>query len=174
VFHRTVTQILAITDPHRFSFGTVPQVESTLKRVFTVAPTNQQIETDIFRLPTILNRIIEVKGAIVPEMSFRSGHRLLRHDKKGILKTALKRSSRVATYQLPDMHLDAQMGIEKLKYNSIRSKDAADAKSKLLVDAAAELAKVDDDAESDVHSGEDSDDEDSASDESDEENEEDD
>ena len=98
---------MARNNPKRFSFGTVAEVESTMKRVFTVAPTSAQIVADILRLKTVLDMIIKERGAIVPELNFRRGHRALRHDKKGLLKTPLKRRSRVSTYSSPAMHPDA-------------------------------------------------------------------
>ena len=86
-----------------------------MKRVFTVAPTVEQICTDILRLDRVLEQIVIAEGAIVPDLNFRSGHRALRHDKKGPLKTALKCSSRVSTYTMPAIHADAQAGIAALQ-----------------------------------------------------------
>ena len=62
-----------------------------------------------------LEQTVLAEGAIVPELNFRSGHRALRHDKKGPLKTALKHSSRISTYTMPAMHADAQAGIAALQ-----------------------------------------------------------
>ena len=102
--HRSISQHMARNYSKRFSFGTVPEVESTMERVFTVSPSSAQIVADILRLETVLDMIIKERGAIVPELNFRRGYRALTHDKKGLLKNALKRSSRVSTYSLPAMH----------------------------------------------------------------------
>ena len=86
-----------------------------MRRVFTVTPKAEQICTDILRLDRVLEQIVLADGAIVPELNFRSGHRALRHDKKGPLKTALNRSFRVFTYAMPAMHADAEAGIAALQ-----------------------------------------------------------
>ena len=86
-----------------------------MRRVFTVAPTAGQIYTDILRLDRVFKQIVLAEGAIVPELNFRSGHRALRHDKKGPLKTALEHSSRISTYTMPAMYADAQSGIAALQ-----------------------------------------------------------
>lgn len=106
---------MARNNSKRFSFGTVPEVESTMERVFTVSPSSAQIVADILRLETVLDMIIKERGAIVPELNFRRGYRALTHDKKGLLKNALKRSSRVSTYSLPAMHPDATKAVEQLR-----------------------------------------------------------
>ena len=69
---------------------------------------------DILRLKTVLDMIIKERGAIVPELNFRRGHRALRHDKKGLLK----RSSRVSTYSLPAKHPDATEAVEQLRLHA--------------------------------------------------------
>jgi hypothetical protein len=118
--HRSLTQHLPRNDLTRFGFGTVTEAESTMMRVFTVAPSNEQIVTDILRLETVLDMIIKERGAIVPELNFRRGHRAFRHDKKGVMKNALKKSSRVSTYSLPAMHPDATAAVEQLRLRAAR------------------------------------------------------
>ena len=100
---------MARNNSKRFSFGTVPEVESTMERVFTVSPSSAQIVADILRLETVLDMIIKERGAIVPELNFRRGHRALRHDNKG---------SRVSTYSLPAKHPDATEAVEQLRLHA--------------------------------------------------------
>ena len=67
-----------INDPRRFKMGTPAEVASTMERAWTVEPTMERVREDISALPRVLDRIIEVKGDVVPEINFRSGRRVVK------------------------------------------------------------------------------------------------
>ena len=65
--------------------GTPTQVWSTLTRVWTVAPTSEEIVQDISAFPRVLEIIRDKMGCIVPDISLRSGRREMRADESGPL-----------------------------------------------------------------------------------------
>lgn len=77
--HCALTQFYPHTDPEwgpkRFGMGTPSEVDSTLERVWTVAPAPDRVKHDIFNLPMVLDAIIEAEGCVVPDEFLRSGRR---------------------------------------------------------------------------------------------------
>jgi hypothetical protein len=54
MYMRCLTSVYPRTDPRRFLFGTIPEVESTMRRCWTMAPTSDQIKADILDFPRFL------------------------------------------------------------------------------------------------------------------------
>ena len=53
------------------------------------APTPDRAKEKILRWPIVFNKIIEAGGAVVPELNFRSGRRVVRIDHKpGVTRTS--------------------------------------------------------------------------------------
>jgi hypothetical protein len=73
--HTSVTSGLPRGHPSKFCMGTPAEVESTLRRCWTVAPTSEQIVEDIQALPRVLKCIIDAKGCVVDDLFLRSGRR---------------------------------------------------------------------------------------------------
>ena len=95
--HSAITSLLPKDHPKRFNMGTPAQVESTLRRCWTVAPTSEQIITDIQGLPRVLEKIILAKGCVVGDEFLRRGRRERRADEKGVLTSRLRGRQRVST-----------------------------------------------------------------------------
>ena len=93
----SLTSILPKEDPARFKMGTPAEVESTLRRCWTVAPTSDQIVSDILALPRVLEKIIEANGCVVPDEFLRSGRRERRADDEGNLAGRKRPRQRIAT-----------------------------------------------------------------------------
>ena len=66
------------------------------------APTPDRVKEDILRWPIVCGKIIEAGGAVVPELNFRSGRRVVRIDHKpGVTRTSkLRTRDRVGTILL--------------------------------------------------------------------------
>ena len=88
--------------------GTVQEVESTLRRVWTVAPTSEQIVADIQAFPRVIQKIIDVRGCVAPDENFRGGRRELRKDGKGTLAGRKRARSQIATNTDLILHADCQ------------------------------------------------------------------
>ena len=73
--HVAATVDLDPDDPCRFNMGTPYELARTMERVWTVSPSSARIVQDIKRIPTALKRIIDAKGAKVPELDNRRGRR---------------------------------------------------------------------------------------------------
>ena len=73
--HIAATCLLDKDDPKRFKVGTPEELSRTMERVWMVSPSSEEIVRDIKRFPTALARIIECKGAKVPELDDRHGRR---------------------------------------------------------------------------------------------------
>lgn len=73
--HVAATCELAADDPKRFKVGTPEELSRTMERVWQVCPSSERIVQDIMRFPKALKRIIEAKGAKVPELDNRRGRR---------------------------------------------------------------------------------------------------
>ncbi len=69
--HVATTCELAVDDPKRFKVGTPEELSSTMDQVWLVCPTSERIVQDIKRFLKALERIIECKGAKVPELDNR-------------------------------------------------------------------------------------------------------
>ena len=112
--NRSCTQHFPRNDLTRFGFGTVTEAESTMMRVFTVAPINEQIVTDILRLEIVLDKIIKERS-YCPRIQLSQRSLSSQTRQKRVMKNALKRSSRVSTYSLPAIHPDAAAAVEQLR-----------------------------------------------------------
>ena len=108
MYMRCLTSVYPRTDPRRFLFGTIPEVESTMRRCWTMAPTSDQIKADILDFPRVLEIIISFDGTVAPEISLRSGYRALKHDKSGLCSAKVKARQRIETLKLPAIHEDAE------------------------------------------------------------------
>ena len=73
--HIAATCLLDKDDPKRFKVGTPEELSRTMERVWMVSPSSEEIVRDIKRFPKALARIIECKGAKVPELDNRHGRR---------------------------------------------------------------------------------------------------
>jgi hypothetical protein len=73
--HIAATCLLDKDDPKRFKVGTPEELSRTMERVWMVSPSSEEIVRDIKRFPKALARIIECKGAKVPELDTRHGRR---------------------------------------------------------------------------------------------------
>ena len=106
--HTSLTSVLKADHPCRFNMGTVHEVESTLRRVWTVAPTSEQIVADIQGFPHVVQKIIDARGCVVPDEDFRGGRRELRKDGKGKLAGRKRSRSQIATNTDLILHADCQ------------------------------------------------------------------
>jgi hypothetical protein len=73
--HVAATCELAADDLKRFKVGTPEELSRTMERVWQVCPSSERIVQDIKRFPKALKRIIEAKGAKVPDLDNRRGRR---------------------------------------------------------------------------------------------------
>ena len=71
--HAALTRELPIGHPNRFGLGTPAEVSSTMRRVWEVAPTSEQIVHDISYYPKALDAIIAAEGAKVEDIDIRAG-----------------------------------------------------------------------------------------------------
>jgi len=110
VYMRSLTSMYTDNDKEKFKFGTPAEAMHTVLRCWEYAPSSSRIIQDILDLPTVLRKVIEVNGTVLPECKLRHGHRALRHDKKGALKCKLKTSQRIETNIEKPIHPHAQRG----------------------------------------------------------------
>jgi hypothetical protein len=75
VWHAAITSDLDKDDPNKFKMGTPDEVSRSMDRTWEVFPTLERVVQDIRRFPVALQRIKDVKGAVVPEMNNRKGRR---------------------------------------------------------------------------------------------------
>jgi hypothetical protein len=73
--HRALTSSYPIGDLCRFNFGTPPQASSTMKRCWEIESTSVRIISDNFDLHRVLDIVIYKRGAVLPEINLRHGHR---------------------------------------------------------------------------------------------------
>ena len=111
MYMRCLTSVYPRTDPRRFLCGTIPEVESTMRRCWTMSPTPDQIRSDILDFPRVLDIIVSVDGTVAPEISLRSGYRALKHDKSGLCSAKVKARQRIETLKLPAIHEDAEAAL---------------------------------------------------------------
>ena len=64
-----------VANARRFCVGTPEELSRTMERVWQVCPASERIVQDIRRFPRALERIVECKGAKVPELDRRHGRR---------------------------------------------------------------------------------------------------
>ena len=73
--HIAATCELDYDDLNRFNVGTTAELGRTMLRVWQISPSPLRIVHDIRRFHTALERIIECKGARVPDLDHRTGRR---------------------------------------------------------------------------------------------------
>ena len=73
---RALTSSYHINDSRRFNFGTPTQAWNTMVRCWTIEPKSERIIDDIFDYPDVLEIVISHRGAVVPEINLRHGHRV--------------------------------------------------------------------------------------------------
>lgn len=104
--HTSLTSILPVHDPHRFHTGTVEELWRTIVRCWEVAPSSAQIVDDILGLRRVLERIIEARGAVVPDLFFRSGRRARSKDDSRELDGRKRARQRKETHTELVLHPD--------------------------------------------------------------------
>lgn len=72
---KAITSDLDKDDPKKFKMGTPSEVSDAMDRTWEIFPAPEWIVEDILRFPVALQRIKDVKGAVVPEMDNRKGRR---------------------------------------------------------------------------------------------------
>ena len=102
--HVSCTQKLDRSDPRRFSNATPKEIDQSIFRLVTpdesgVVPTSCRIIQDIDRVDYSLHEIMKAKGAVVPGLAERSGHR-----KNNLPQKRQHNSHQAITY---DIHLEA-------------------------------------------------------------------
>ena len=75
MWHVAITSDLDKDDPKKFKMGTPSEVSDAMDRTWEIFPAPERIVEDILRFPVALQRIKDVKGAVVPEMDSRKGRR---------------------------------------------------------------------------------------------------
>jgi hypothetical protein len=84
--------------------GTPDEVALSLRRAWEVAPTSERICEDVKGFENALDRIIEAKGTIVPDLALRSGRRYMSLKGNKQLKCKPRQSQRKDTIELPPVH----------------------------------------------------------------------
>ena len=98
-------------DPRKFRKDTQPMLWSSVCRVWKdVAPSSERIVEDITALPRVLDRIIEAKGTIVPDIFFRTGRRYRSKADDRDLERKPSRRQRIETNLPRPLHPDAVAG----------------------------------------------------------------
>ena len=98
-------------DPRKFRKDTQPMLWSSVCRVWKdVAPSSERIVEDITALPRVLDRIIEAKGTIVPDIFFRTGRHYRSKADDRDLKCKPSRRQRIETTLPRPLHPDAVAG----------------------------------------------------------------
>lgn len=65
-----------VGDPRRMEMGTPAQVMNTIKKYWEMCePTSKQIVDDILGFPDMLQKVIDAKGCMVPDLALRTGRR---------------------------------------------------------------------------------------------------
>ena len=77
MWHVAITSDLDKDDPKKFKMGTPQEVSDAMDRTWEIFPAPERIVEDILRFPVALQRIKDVKGAVVPEMDNRTGRRVI-------------------------------------------------------------------------------------------------
>jgi hypothetical protein len=107
-FHCSLSSIYPSDDIRAFRMGTPSQVEAAMMRCWMMEPTSQRIIQDITKFESVLDRIIEAQGCVVPDVFLRTGRRgdALHDDPryqklngKGALKNKAINRQRKATIQ---------------------------------------------------------------------------
>ena len=111
---RALTSSYAFNDPRRFNFGTPSQVWDTMKRCWQLEPTSERIIADIMDFPRVLNIVIDHRGAVVPEINLRHGHRLAAINGGRVLKRKVTNRQRKHLLKMGPVHPDAQPALDRL------------------------------------------------------------
>jgi hypothetical protein len=129
--HTAMTSCLPPGHASRFNMGTANEVESTLMRCWTVAPTSEQIVEDIQALERVLQRIIGAKGCVVDDLFLRSGRRERAAD--GTPATGKRKRQVKKTFTDLELHKDCGPALLLLENDDVEAILAVD-------EAAAEAA----------------------------------
>ena len=98
--HATYTML--DDDERKFKSGTPSELSRTLRRVWDVIPTSEQIIKDILHLPVAWEMIRKSKGTIVESLNNRRGRR------GSGLKRAPRPSQRISTLRERELHPDVK------------------------------------------------------------------
>lgn len=112
--HTSLTSILPANDPRRFKMGTPDEVWHTLVRCWEVAPSSSQIVDDIMGLRHVLQRLIESRGAVVPDLFLRSGRRARSKDDSRELEGRKRARKRKDTHAELVLHPDCMPALAML------------------------------------------------------------
>jgi hypothetical protein len=117
----SLASVYKFGDPRRiFGQGTSKQVMYLMAECWEhCAPSPDRIKEDILRWPKVCKMIIEKLGAVVPDIDFRSGRRVLRIDGKqgaqGYRTSKLHSRDRISTLdQELTVHLRLQEAVQLL------------------------------------------------------------
>jgi hypothetical protein len=123
--HVVLTKTYAEDDTRKFSFSTPTRLERSYRRVLTGSPIGARIIQDVERcMGPHLRKIIEYKGAVVPNLGSRAGHRT--DGSAGINKRGGRRTKRAAPAGGSWVHEDARPGHDLLAMGGVRKKARAD------------------------------------------------
>jgi hypothetical protein len=112
---RALTSGYDIDDPQRFNFGTPKEVWSTMERCWThCAPTSARIIADIMDFPRVLEIVIRQRGAVVPEIQLRHGHRHQAINGGRVLKRKVTLRQRKHLLTSEPVHPDAERALQML------------------------------------------------------------
>jgi hypothetical protein len=85
-----------------------------MERCWTLEPTSERIIVDIVDFLRELQIVIDHKGAVVPEINLRHGHRLQATNNGRVLKRKVSTRPRKHLLKLGPIHLDAQDALAAL------------------------------------------------------------
>ena len=84
---------------------------------WAMEPTSDRIIADIEDLEPVLDKIIDAKGCVVPEINLRYGHRLISHNGGRVLTRKVTQRQRKHFLQLGPVHPDAEDALRILLSN---------------------------------------------------------
>ena len=100
----------------KFKLGTPAEVWSSMSRAWTVEPTSKRIVEDISKLETVLHKIIDKKGCVVPDEFLRTGRRARSANDTFDLKGKSRKRNRKANLQgIFLYHPDCQKGLDLIE-----------------------------------------------------------
>ena len=62
------TSSLPKSDPRRYDDGTPKELASAMLRTWEHTPTSERIVEDVMRYPIVIQKIVEYKGGVVPDL----------------------------------------------------------------------------------------------------------
>ena len=95
----------AFDDPRRFNLGTTSQVWNMIPGCFG---TSDRIVADIMNFPCVVDDVIAHRGAVVPEINLRLGHRIAAINGGRALKSKVTNQQRKHLLKMGPVHPDAQ------------------------------------------------------------------